>query len=78
MSNDDLNDFIGAALSSVEIVNEALNSKLLEDDYEGSTMFVNINTNKGLLQFVAYNNHNGYYSHEARVESIQLTHSESL
>ena len=28
-------------------------------------MFVNINTSNGLLQFAAYNNHNGYYGHNA-------------
>lgn len=46
--------------------------------YEGDCMFVNINTNIGVLQFVAYNEHNGYYGHEAVVASNQLTHSTTL
>jgi len=41
-------------------------------------MFVNLETDRGTLQFVAYNDHNGYYGHQARVESKQLTHTESL
>ena len=41
-------------------------------------MFVNLETDRGTLQFVAYNAHNGYYGHAARVESKQLTHEESL
>ena len=32
-------------------------------------MFVNINTSNGALQFAAYNEHNGYYGHEAVVIS---------
>ncbi len=35
-------------------------------------MFVNLETNKGTLQFVAYNEHNGHYGHEAKVTCKQL------
>lgn len=45
---------------------------------DGEVMFVNIETDRGVLQFVAYNSHNGYYGHEVRVKSEQLTHSEVL
>jgi hypothetical protein len=41
-------------------------------------MFVNIDTSRGRLQFVAYNAHNGYYSHEATVSSKQLHYDTSL
>ena len=41
-------------------------------------MFVNLETNKGTLQFVAYNEHSGYYGHEAKVQCTQLMHSETL
>ena len=41
-------------------------------------MFVNVETDKGLLQFVAYNEHNGYYGHEACVISKHLNESEYL
>lgn len=40
---------------------------------EGEVLFVDIETDIGPLQFVAYNAHNGYYGHTARVESKQLT-----
>ena len=45
-----------------------------EDLDSGDVMFVDIETSRGVLQFVAYNAHNGYYGHEARVSSEQLTH----
>jgi len=45
---------------------------------DGDVMFVDIQTDRGILQFVAYNSHNGYYGHEVRVKSEQLTHSEVL
>ena len=41
-------------------------------------MFVDIVTDRGVLQFVAYNIHNGYYGHEAKVISTQLEHNETL
>lgn len=36
---------------------------------EGGVMFVDIKTGRGTLQFVAYNAHNGWYGHTARVTS---------
>jgi hypothetical protein len=41
-------------------------------------MFVDIETDRGVLQFVAYNAHNGYYGHKARVQSTQLRHTVTL
>jgi hypothetical protein len=78
LSEDDPSQFIGAAVLSVRVVNEALTNVEVPDVYEGGVMFVNIETDKGLLQFVAYNSQNGYYGHEARVTCAQLTHSEYL
>lgn len=80
MSQDNFDEFIGAEVLSIELADAALNvSKMKEIDmYEGGCMFVNINTSKGLLQFTAYNEHNGYYSHEAVVVSRQLTETDSL
>ncbi len=81
MSEDNVSDFIGSNLIDVSITdtllkpNEGFN---VDEIYEGGVMFVNIETNKGLLQFVAYNEHNGYYGHEACVISSQLTQSETL
>ena len=81
MSNDDLNDFIGAELLGVEITDEALNKKKLHEHFsneDGGIMFVDLKTNKGVLQFVAYNSHNGYYGTTASIESKQLTDDRSL
>jgi len=80
MSNDNINDFIGAELLEVKLVNDCLDVKKLQDMYmeETSCMFVNFETNRGTLQFTAYNSHNGYYSHTAKVISTQLTNEERL
>lgn len=75
-SEDNLSEFIGTELLSIKVVDDALNiTELLldehtkevagDDDRSTSTMFVNVNTSNGLLQFTAYNNHNGYYGHYA-------------
>lgn len=76
-TNDDIREFIGSEIFNIEIVDESLNNIEFKnkagDLYEGDVMFVNISTNKGILQFTAYNNHNGHYSHEATVISEQLT-----
>ena len=78
MSEDDLSQFIGAELHGIEVVDTCLKSEKMEDLYEGGTMFVNFSTNRGLLQFTAYNSHNGYYGHEAVIESEQLSYSDTL
>lgn len=78
LSQDNLRDFEGADLISVRVVDAALETVEVPDVYEGGVMFVNLETSEGLLQFVAYNSHNGYYGHQALVESKQLTHGEYL
>lgn len=80
MSNDEIKEFEGANLIDIAIADTALNVKKLESEdlYEPNLMFVNLNTSEGLLQFVAYNCHNGYYGHEAVVVSEQLKHEETL
>ena len=73
MSEDDLSEFVGSNLIAVKVVDTALKKwDEIEDMYEGDAMFVNIETSNGLLQFVAYNEHNGYYGHEACVISKQV------
>ncbi len=81
--NDKPQDFVGAMLRSVSITDTALNTKMIEENGAdsrdaGGIMFVNLDTSKGVLQFVAYNSHNGYYGHTAAVESEQLQHEECL
>lgn len=34
-----------------------------------SAMFINVETTRGLLQFAAYNEHNGYYGHDVLLVS---------
>ncbi len=84
-SDEDIKDFIGFELLKIEVVDTALDKEVLKkhvdvDDswFEGGVMFVNFETNRGTLQFTAYNNHNGYYGHEAKIISKQLNHSEFL
>jgi hypothetical protein len=75
-SEDNLAEFVGADLLSVELTDTALKTWQL-DGYPldvGAAQFVNVNTSKGLLQFVVYNEHNGYYGHDIVVRSAQLNH----
>jgi hypothetical protein len=87
ISEDDISYFIGAELLGVSVVDNALNVLSIEksseyenqlSDYEASFMFVNFETNRGLLQFVVYNAHNGYYAHKAFLRSKQLTFTTKL
>jgi len=79
MSEDDIQKFVGAHLHNISITDPELeNRELVGDLDEGEAMFVNIHTSRGVLQFVAYNGHNGYYGHRARVVSKQLTTEEWL
>lgn len=81
ITNDETEEFIGAKLLGVSIVDCALNNKKIEAiQYldSGGAMFVNLETSNGLLQFVAYNAHNGYYGHEAVLVSKELNYTESL
>jgi hypothetical protein len=84
--NDNPQYFIGSELLGVSLTDTALNEAemnangLNPDDryFEGGIMFVNFETSEGTLQFVAYNEHNGYYGHEAKVRCTQLTCVETL
>lgn len=76
LTEDDTAKFVGAEVLDVYITDSGLTSRAVEAGKEldeGDVMFVNIATDRGKLQFVAYNAHNGYYSHTARVEYRALT-----
>jgi len=76
MSEDRPAEFIGAKLVGVTVTNTALRTyEAVEYLDEGGVMFVNLNTDRGTLQFAAYNAHNGYYGHTARVHCQQVQHS---
>ena len=70
----------------ISVTDSALNEAIMKKNeldtsekyFEGGVMFVNIETDRGVLQFVAYNQHNGYYSHEAKVISKQLNYESNL
>lgn len=81
ITNDDIKEFIGAELKSISIVDTALNNKVIKEVEFldcGDAMYVNFETSEGLLQFVAYNSHNGYYGHSAVLLSKQLNHEKTL
>lgn len=80
LSQDDVSEFIGANVLDVAVVDTLLNVNQMDDIdiYEGDVMFVNIETSRGTLQFVAYNEHNGYYGHTAIVECEQLNYTTCL
>jgi hypothetical protein len=84
MSEDTLDEYIGANIHEITITDTSLNSEKYEEhigEYgldAGDVMFINIVTSNGLLQFTAYNAHNGYYGHSAYVLSEQLTHEDCL
>lgn len=82
-TNDNPSEFVGAELLGVFIVDESLDVHKLDKEVDGgldagAVMFVNFKTDRGVLQFTAYNSHNGYYGHDAYVESTQLSHLEVL
>lgn len=78
-TKDDLQDFIGAELLSIERVEaenhnnieiySKLEEKIKEDCFNyPDTEFINVKTSNGVLQFVLYNSHNGYYGHEVYIK----------
>lgn len=79
-SQDDLSEFDGAELYSIEVVDTALNVKSFDELelYEPNVMFVNFQTSKGTFQIVMYNSHDGYYGHNAYLKSIQLDYETIL
>lgn len=66
-SEDNYKEFIGAEYRGYNSVETDL-VKSIKGDYDyassGGTMFLNVKTNKGVLQFAVYNFHNGYYGHK--------------
>jgi len=77
-SEDDHEQFIGADLLGVTLVDAALNEKKLKDEIEygldeGGIQFVNFETSRGTFQLTVYNAHNGYYSHPIKIKSTQVS-----
>lgn len=93
MSEDNIDNFIGTELLDIKItdtMNKSITVDVLKENYldfdpegnidiyDGDIMFVDIITSNGVLQFVAYNEHNGYYGHDAWVISRQLNYNQCL
>jgi len=82
-SEDNIKSFEGASLLGLTRTDTCLNVEQYNKEFPygldgGDTMFINIETSKGTLQIVVYNNHNGYYGHEAFIRSEQLNEKEVL
>lgn len=82
LTEDDADKFVGAELLNVYVTDTALTNRSVPPEGGGldggDVMFVNLDTDRGKLQFVAYNAHNGFYGHTARVASDWVTHEADL
>lgn len=80
-SEDNLNEFIGAELLDIQLTDTALNTNKLKEQNlssEVNLMFVTFKTNKGVFQLTVYNDHNGYYGHDAVIISQKLKVTDNL
>lgn len=82
-SQDDLDYFIGTELKDIKVVDKALDVKSWDKEFpygldSGEVMFINFETDKGTFQLGAYNAHNGYYGHTARLVSKQVSKEERI
>lgn len=83
-SEDNLDDFIGSNLFNVTITDKALKTKTVDmlkefDNNCFNTVFINFDTNKGTLQFVAYNGSgSGFYGHDVILVSTRTTFKTTL
>jgi hypothetical protein len=76
-TEENLQDYIGAEYIQHDIVDQelAVRSNIIADSNifdipgldEGDIIFLNVQTDRGTLQFSVYNSHNGYYGHSAYV-----------
>jgi len=62
--------FVGATLTGIAVTNTARDKTVyreklstIESEKWKDSMFLDIETDKGVLQFAVYNAHNGYYGH---------------
>lgn len=76
-TEDTLSDFVGAVLLDIKLIDMDFESHPLTKGMYSTEMsycFIDVITSKGVLQFVLYNQHNGYYGHTATITSKQLVH----
>ena len=66
-TENELNDFIGAEYYSVIVENDSLNDSDYNDNME--KIKISINTSKGKINILFYNEHNGYYAHDVFLQT---------
>lgn len=67
--NEDVSNYIGAKIRSIEIVDYSVLTQLEEiGACETDCYFLNVMTTKGELNFAVYNIHNGYYGHRVTMK----------
>lgn len=71
---DDIEKYIGAKIIAIEDTN----TKLLNESEESNETQLKIITNRGVLQYAVYNEHNGYYSHVTFLQVFETVESGSL
>ena len=74
---DDPDSFVGSKLLKIYLTDTSLNTTVVKEINEiqnsynscrfHNIQFINIQTTRGLLQFVVYNCHNGYYGHNIQI-----------
>ncbi len=83
-TEDSIQDFVGTELFGLEIVDTDYKNHPLTidnnqfDSCDMNACFVDLLTSRGRLQFVLYNEHNGYYGHAVSIVSNQLNYSTIL
>lgn len=83
LSHDSESEFIGSRLLGISLTDAMLASTAIKlgddfDVHEGGVVFINFETSAGTLQFVAYNDHNGYYGHTVVIKSKQFQFETSI
>lgn len=69
VDNEDVSNYIGAKIRSIEIVDYYVSTQLEEiGACETDCYFLNVMTTKGELNFAVYNIHNGYYGHRVTMK----------
>ena len=73
-------NFVGSTIKKITFSNTTkfYNSEDDTEDFYDSKCIIDVDTDRGLYKFVIYNNHNGYYPHDAYFSFNNYVHSERL
>lgn len=86
MTPDNVQEFVGATLlnvkripmSEVDPKHSRYSNVPVNEFTDEVDIFINVETDRGTLQFTAYNDHNGYYGHDVIIKSNQCNIDESI